>query len=329
MSIGNRLRRLREHRRLTQTDLAERAGVSRQLVGALETDRQLPRVDVALAMAGALDVGIQDLFGPEPAAVDVVTGAAPADGLLRVGLVGARTVVAGVRAGETGWDVADAVVDGGALHSMVPIRPGVVIAGCEPGLEVLERLLRERGVAALSVACSSASARDALADGRAHGAVVHADPTHLPEIPDAVAPFRLCRWQVGLAGPADADPAWFSGALEGRAPIVQREPGAAVQAAMERAVGTVPGPRVGTHLEAARLAAQSGVAAVTIEPAALAVGASFHPLETHEAQLWLAESWLGSSPVEAALTEMTGERFQRRLRGVGGYDLQDSGVRAA
>lgn len=330
MTVGDRLRRLREQQGQTQTELAERAGISRQLVGALETDRQLPRVDVALAVAAALGIDVRDLFGPESPALDVVTGLVPPDDtLFRVGLVGDRTVVDAVRAGDAGWDVADAVVEDGALHAMVTIRPGVVVAGCEPGLEVLERLLRERGVAALSVACSSAAAINALAGGRTHAAVVHADPTDLPEAPSAVARFHMCRWRVGLAGPAEADRAWFATALGARAPIVQREPGAAVQAVLERTIGMVQGPTVGTHLEAARLAVHTGTAAVTIEPAALSVGASFHPLETHAAQLWVGEEWLGLSAVETALAEMVGERFQQRLRGVGGYDLDGSGVRAA
>jgi transcriptional regulator with XRE-family HTH domain len=331
MTIGERLRRLREDRGWTQAELATRGGVSRQLIGALEIDRHLPRVDVALALAAALGVDVVDVFTASPPPVDVVSGEGAPDGaLLRFGVVGDRTVVSGARTGDTGWDVADAVIDHGELHPLLPVREGVVIAGCEPGLEVLERLLRERGIAAMAVTGSSAAALGALASGRAHGAVVHNGPTELPDPPAATARFRLCSWQVGLAGPPDADAAWFVAALADGAPIARREAGAAVQSALERAVGgAVAGPLVGNHLEAARLALSAGIAAVSIEPAALAVGASFHPLEIHEAQLWIAEEWLHLAAVEAALTEMTGERFRRRLQGIGGYELEGSGARAA
>lgn len=331
MSIGDRLRRLREDLGLTQGEIAARAGVSRQLVGALESDRQLPRVDVAIALAEALGAEVTNVFTPARQPIDVVTGApAPEGSLLRVGMVGDRSVVTGMRAGDEGWDVADAVVEDGELHAMAPIRPGVVVAGCEPGLEVLERLLRERGVAAMAVGCSSAAALDALIDRRTHAAVVHGGPMGLPDSPEAVDRFRLCGWRVGLAGPPGADAGWFDAALRGRTPVAQREAGAAAQAALERVLpGPVEGPRVRNHVEAARLAVNAGIAAVSIEPAALAVGASFHPLETHETELWVGAGWLGLPAVEAALTELTGERFQRRLRGVGGYDLAGSGSRAA
>ncbi|MFQ5947827.1 MAG: hypothetical protein ACE5KX_03080, partial [Acidimicrobiia bacterium] len=90
-----------------------------------------------------------------------------------------------------------------------------------------------------------------------------------------------------------------------------------------------PGPRVGSHLQAARRAVLTGMPAVTIEPAALAVGAAFHPLQAHEAQIWVAEQWQGERFVTEALNIISGRRFRLRLRGVGGYDLTDTGTRAA
>jgi molybdate-binding protein len=86
---------------------------------------------------------------------------------------------------------------------------------------------------------------------------------------------------------------------------------------------------VASHIEAGRLAMAMGIPAVTIEPAARAVGAAFHPIEVHSAQLWVAETWIGDDVVEAAMTILMGSRFQRQLAGVGGYDLEGSGVRAA
>ena len=141
-----RLRRAREAAGMTQTELASRAGVSRQLVGAVEAGRHLPRVDAALAIAAALDADVQSLFRAEAAPVDVGSGAAPVDGsLVRAGRVGDRIVTVAARVGFDGWDVADGVVEGEGLTSFARRRPGVVVAGCEPGLEAWERMLREAG----------------------------------------------------------------------------------------------------------------------------------------------------------------------------------------
>jgi putative transcriptional regulator len=59
----------REALELTQAQLAERAGISRLTIARIETDTQEPRVGVALALAAALGVPVEELFrysyGPE------------------------------------------------------------------------------------------------------------------------------------------------------------------------------------------------------------------------------------------------------------------------
>lgn len=329
--MPSRLREWREAAGLTQADLAARAGVSRQLVGAIEAGRHLPRVDAGLALAAALGGDVATLFGPHPAAVDVVSGAVPPDGtLVRVGRVGERTVTAPARLGPEGWDVADGVAGGGTVTPFDTLAPGFVVAGCEPGLQVLERQLREAGMAAVAATASSRAAAAALADGRVHAAVIHGPADRLPAPEIAVDRFLLSRWRVGLAASPQRPGRWWEEVLAGAGPVVQREEGAGVQRAFEEALGgtgPVPGPRVGSHVEAALRAMLTGLAAVTIEPAALAVGAAFHPLEVHEAELWVDRRRLGERAVAAALEAIAGARFQRRLAAVGGYDLAGTGSR--
>ncbi|HEX6420566.1 MAG TPA: helix-turn-helix domain-containing protein, partial [Acidimicrobiales bacterium] len=61
--MTDRIRALRAARGLSQRDLSERAGVSRQLVGAVEAGRHVPNVRAALALARALEVPVERLFG--------------------------------------------------------------------------------------------------------------------------------------------------------------------------------------------------------------------------------------------------------------------------
>jgi len=328
------LRVLRREAGFTQVELAKRAGVSRQLVGAVEAGRHLPRVDAALALAAALDVDVRALFSAPHGPVDVVSGKAPREGaLVRLGRVGNLVVTASTRLGADGWDVADGSIEHGEVVAFSRRNPGVVVAGCEPGLEVLERLLRERGMAALSVSASSGAAIEALVAGRVHAAVVHGIEPSAYQVPASleVARYHLTRWRVGLAGPPEATHRWWTGALTGRVPVVQRESSAGVQRAFESAVGRgdVDGPRVATHLEAARRGELGGLPAVTIEPAALAVGVPFHALETHDAELWVAGQWAADRAIVEALTVIDGPGFRKRLQGVGGYDLAGMGSRLA
>ena len=115
--------------------------------------------------------------------------------------------------------------------------------------------------------------------------------------------------------------------------MVQREPGAGVQQTFRGAIpksrNNVPGLVANSHIEASRLAMAMDIPAVTIEPAARAVGALFHPIEVHTSQLWVAQTWIDDDVVEAAMSILVGSRFQRQLAGVGGYHLEGSGTRAA
>lgn len=329
------LRQAREGSGMTQADLATRAGMSRQMVGAIEAGRHLPRVDAALSLARALGVEVGTLFPSPTEAIDAITGKPLQSGsLVRIGWVGDRAVTAPAGTGADGWDVADGATQDGALVAFDRRPPGLVVAGCEPGLAVLERLLRERGMGAVAVSASSTAARSALSAGRLHAAVVHGAPGDRYPVPDNpdVTRVRLASWRVGLAAPIDAPGDWWRKALSGAVPVVQREPGAGVQQAFMGAIESedqIPGPVVGSHLAAARLSLATGLAAVTIEPAALAVGAGFHPLEVHDAQLWIAGAWIHDRVVTEALATIGERRFTARLVGIGGYDLSQSGSRAA
>lgn len=65
MSTGARLRVARQARGLSQQQLAGMAGVSRQAVSAVESGLSDPSLRVALAVAQALGVTVEELFGTE------------------------------------------------------------------------------------------------------------------------------------------------------------------------------------------------------------------------------------------------------------------------
>ena len=61
----NRLRLLRAERNWSQADLAERLGVSRQTVNAIETRRYDPSLPLAFRLARLFGVAIEQIFEPE------------------------------------------------------------------------------------------------------------------------------------------------------------------------------------------------------------------------------------------------------------------------
>ena len=60
--MRNRLKVLRAERDWSQADLAERLGVSRQTVNAIETGRYGPSLELAFAIAKLFDARVDEVF---------------------------------------------------------------------------------------------------------------------------------------------------------------------------------------------------------------------------------------------------------------------------
>ncbi|GIE77193.1 transcriptional regulator [Actinoplanes philippinensis] len=63
--MRNRLRELRAARRWSQADLAQRCGVSRQAINAIETERYDPSLPLAFVIADLFGLAIEDIFQPD------------------------------------------------------------------------------------------------------------------------------------------------------------------------------------------------------------------------------------------------------------------------
>ncbi len=328
--LGRRVRRRRRALGLSQDELATRAGISRQGVGAVERGDHLPRVDAALRLARALGTTVEELLavGP-PEALHVLGGQVPHGRAVRASRVGDHTVVVPVPAVADGesWPVPDATVADGRVELLDGADlDGFVVVGCDPALGLLTGLAPSRGPGRiLPVLGSSAAARLALTTGRAHAAVVHDTLPPAPRRPDRIHRLPLAMWRTGLAAPPERAHA-LTEALSGRAPVVQRDAGAAAQLAFERVLDAAgaarpAGPVATGHLDAARRATELGLAAVTIEPVAEACGLVFHPLETHAVELWI-DAGAVDHPGARVLGELLASaRLRARLSVLPGYQL--------
>jgi len=335
--------RLRERRLecgLTQAELAARAGVSRQLVAAVEAGQNAPAVDAALGLARALAATVEDLFAGAPDAFVSALGTTLGEGSpLKVGRVGELLVAAELAdhgvAGAV-WAKPDGTIRDGRLRLFAGASPhGLVLAGCDPALGVAEAMLEGLGPSSLlALSAATGTGLDALGRGGVHAAVVHGPRDGLPSPPVAVIRLHLARWQVGLAAAPALRRRSLEALLRGKAPIVQRDPAAASQQALQRAadragIPTPPGPRAGGHIDAARIATTLGCAALTTEAAARAFGLHFLPLEEHVVQIWLAERWRDHPGVETLGNVLAAAAFTERVAQFGGYDLDGCGNRVA
>jgi putative transcriptional regulator len=63
--MKNRLKVLRAERDWSQADLADRLGVSRQTINAVETGKYSPSLELAFAIARLVEQRIEEIFLPE------------------------------------------------------------------------------------------------------------------------------------------------------------------------------------------------------------------------------------------------------------------------
>jgi putative transcriptional regulator len=63
--MNNRLRVLRAEREWSQGELADRLGVSRQTINALETGKYDPSLELAFKIAWLFDMKIEEVFLPD------------------------------------------------------------------------------------------------------------------------------------------------------------------------------------------------------------------------------------------------------------------------
>lgn len=64
--MKNQLRVLRAQREWSQADLAERLGISRQSVNAIETGKYDPSLPLAFKLARVFETSIESIFIDEP-----------------------------------------------------------------------------------------------------------------------------------------------------------------------------------------------------------------------------------------------------------------------
>ena len=298
---GAQLRLARQARGFSQQQLASMAGVSRQAVSAVESGHSDPSLRVALTLAQALGLSVEELFGPgEQAAPVTATSIAPlAAGGERVALapVGDRFVALPLR-GDTGalfgfLPAGGRVVSPGtasheaeaaagpALVSVRPVappRPTLVVAGCDPALRLLATplALLDPPVAFAWWPCGSGEALRLAGEGLVHAAGVHTqtgngngngngnDGAGLPAGAEVVG---FTAWREGLVVRPDlrAVATGLDAIARRRLRIVNREPGAEARRLLDRELARLhlePADLIGYDAEAAgHLQVASAVAA--------------------------------------------------------------------
>jgi putative molybdopterin biosynthesis protein len=267
-NLGDRVRNVRAARGITQLELARRAGISRQALGAIESGLYQPGVVVALSLARELGETVERLFAdndeqqctrieaiwPDPEMAPV-QGSPCKVALARV----AGKVVAAPQQSARLWLApAAGIVDHvgrrraaiSTYWSQAEIDCTLLMAGCDPAVTILaDWLARRRApVTAVALRCSSGKALGKLVNGGVHVAGVHLrDPKtgeyNLKSVHDAIGRrpsvvVNFARWELGLAVAArnPLNIRGFADLMRPQFSIVNRELGSGARLALDEAL---------------------------------------------------------------------------------------------
>jgi molybdate-binding protein/DNA-binding XRE family transcriptional regulator len=231
VSVQNRLSEVRQARGYGAAELAAEAGITRQTIYAIEAGAYVPNTAVALRLARALEVSVEELFhlddgSPAPAVmqeVDLLPGGQAVEPGLPVQLcrVDKRTI--GVAPSPVAWHLppADAVVMDVGGKGTEPRKAHVqlfrgegqfghrlLMAGCDPAMSVLARHMRKADVELVLAHRNSSQSLELLRQGCIHVAGSHlrdetTGESNLPQVRKlfprgAAAVITFAVWEEGI-----------------------------------------------------------------------------------------------------------------------------------
>jgi len=358
---GARLRLARQALGFSQQQLARMAGVSRQAVSAVEAGHSDPSLRVALALARALGVTAEDLFGPgntppPVTARPVAPLGAPGSRVSLAPLGGSFVALplGGDTTTQAGFAPAGGIVTerDGEVLPVGPPRPTLVVAGCDPALPLLATPLArlDPPVGFTWWACGSGEALRLAEAGLVHVAGAHlrgrtgeynTGPARERLRHDGAEVLGFASWREGLVLRPDlaARVGGLSDAARCGLRLVNRERGAEARRVLDREtarLGIAPdalpgyGTRVTGHLQvAAAITAGLADTGVASEPAALAYGLAFLPLAAERFDLVIPARQAGSREVQALRRVLASPWLLSQLDSLPGYDPSRCGDRVA
>jgi DNA-binding XRE family transcriptional regulator len=203
--VHNSVRRHRTGAGWSQQQLADRTGLSRAEVSAVETGRLVPSAAVALALARTFGCAVEDLFmlGDDAAGETADEAAGGRYWLSELGGRVRRIAAEPTHVGLLPHDVAGRSAPGVAPDP----RRTLVLAGCDPAVGLLSAFAAGvSNVRVIPLVRSSRRSLELLRDGGAHVAGVHlGDDTagNATVARDALGPgyrrVHVARWTEGVA----------------------------------------------------------------------------------------------------------------------------------
>lgn len=334
---NNRVRERRLALGLTQAELAERAGISRTAVTAIEGARLIPSVSSALALAAVLECSVEALFGsPDQILSSDVWAWQPPAGVTSYWQAEVRgRLICYPSDTAPMWTP---LPDGQSQTPLHRPEETLVIACCDPAAGLLaSQFAAVTGLRLLVIPRSSRQSLELLRLGQVHLAGLHLASDDFPLRNAEVARealganfqlVRIAHWQEGIAVTPTSRLSSVSAAQRARLTWVGRETGSGARQCLDRLLGGKSTPlREARHHRGVTEAIRSGWAdaGVCVELTSAEAGLDFLPVQREAYDVCIPESLADDRRVQGFLKVVRSKAYRRLLSQLPGYDTSESG----
>lgn len=344
--LNNQLKVFRQARGWSQDELARRAGVSRTEISAIEIRRLVPSVAAALALAGALECRVDDLFA-------LPRDSVPADEWAWTPLrepcrfwraeIGGRQILFPAETGSVGVVAHDGILSRGQMSTHPQHSPAetLVIACCDPAVGLLVRELATAShVRLLVLKRSSSEALRLLGEGLVHLAGVHLAASNEAGGNGAVIHerlgagyrlLRMARWSEGLALAPGSGAKTVKAAIGGKSAKTRwigREAGSGARQVLDELLAGRAAPkRLARDHAGVATAIRDGWAdlGVCLQLSAEEAGLEFLSVRDEAYDLCYRADFEPDPRFQALLRVCRSEAFRKLLGELPGYDVSHTG----
>ncbi|HWL06798.1 MAG TPA: substrate-binding domain-containing protein [Planctomicrobium sp.] len=340
-SSDNRVREIRNSLGLTQLELAERAGISRTAVTAIEGERLVPSVAAALALAAVLETTVEVLFGGIERTDQPETWAwEPATSVRNYwqAEVGGRRWLYPADSSPMFTLLPDGQLPGESTIPTTLARQTLVVACCDPAAGLLaSEYARTTGQRMLVLHRSSRQGLELLKDGKVHLAGLHlSTPDQVDQNAEVVREvlgngyhlLRVAKWQEGIASVSSERLRSVREVIRSKLRWVGREPGSGARQCLDQLLGERLTPRrlARSHRGVAE-AISSGWAdvGVCLQLTSVEAGLAFLPVQEEAYDLCIPNAFLDDPRVQALLNVVRSVNYRRTLANLPGYNTAQTG----
>jgi len=339
---GVQVRRLAH--KWSQAELAERAGISRTAISAIEGEKLTPSVSSAMALAAALECSVEELFGNGRSPSKPSWAWKPRGDFSRFWMaeVNRRPLAYPVEAGFLNQIPHDGIFRNGDDFSCqngedVAMASGTLtVATCDPAAGILSSEYASfSGFRMLVFPRGGGTALQLLKDGLVHVAAVHRSTKDHPnrnvdivkeKLGRDYCMVRAAQWESGVA--VSASVAVHSANALLRRRWAYREPGSAARECLDEIFGghAFDGRQVDNHFgvaEAVRIGwADAGIC---VKLCAVDAGLNFLPLRTETLDFCFSKDLENDPRIMALIGLLRSYKCRRVINELPGYDTAEMG----